>query len=68
MFDDILGSVEALVGPNSHRDVQNRRDIFQFLFLFFTTQLYNEVSTTLFGDSMGISPQNSDQLSADLKR
>ena len=31
MFDDTLGSVEALVGPNSHRDVQKRQNIFQLL-------------------------------------
>ena len=54
MFDDTLGSVEALVGPKSYRDVQKRRDLFQFLFLFFITQLYHEVTTTLFGDSMGL--------------
>ena len=28
VLNDTLGSVEALVGPNSHRDVQKRFDIF----------------------------------------
>ena len=68
MFDDTPGRVEALVGPNSHRDIQTRRDIFQFLFLVFTTQLYHEVTTTLFGDSMGLRAQNSDHLSVYFER
>ena len=68
MFDNTLGSVEALVGPNSHRDVQKRRDIFQFLFPIFITQLYHEVTTTLFGDSMGLRAQNSYQFPIDLEK
>ena len=41
VLNDTPGSVEALVGHNSHRDVQERYDIFQFTFLFFATELYH---------------------------
>ena len=68
VLNDTPGSVEALVGPNSHRDVQERSDIFQFAFLFFTTKLYHEVTTTLFGDAMGLGAQNLNEFSLDFER
>ena len=68
VLNDTPGSVEALVGPNRHRDVQKLYDIFQFTFLFFTTKLYYEVTTTLFGDAMGLRAQNFDEFSLDFER
>ena len=67
VLNNTPASVEALVGPNDHRDVQKRYDIFQFTFLFFTTKLYHEVTTTLFGDAMGLRTQNLD-FSLDFER
>ena len=68
VLNDTPGSVEALAGPNSHRDVQKRYDIFQFAFLFFTTKLYHEVTTTLFGYAMGLRAQNLDKFSLYFER
>ena len=58
VLNDTLGSVEALVGPNSYRGVKKRFDFFYFTLLFFTTKLCHEVSGTLFGGAMGLRAQN----------
>ena len=68
VLNDTPASVEALVGPNSHRDIKKNDETFSNFLSCLATELYHEVTTTLLGDSMGLRAQNLDKFSLDFER